>query len=565
MGAMVAPWAVWAQEAAPGSTPDTPNERVLVLRHYDNAVGSSDAASEGAIRADLLKSRPALRPAEVLEFVPGVVVTQHSGDGKANQYFLRGFNLDHGTDFATRVNGMPVNMPSHAHGQGYTDLNFLIPELVQRIQYRKGPYFAMSSDFALAGAADIAYRDSLDQDLLDLSVGQRGYKRLLWTGSAAVGSGLQALYALETMNNDGPWTVPEGLHRRNAVFSLSSTSPQESWQASAMSYRAQWTATDQIPQRLLGVGGFGLFDSLDPSSGGVTARDSLSWQWQRQVLPSSSDDAQPGWWKASAYLIRYGLNLYSNFTYALLNPQQGDQFKQSDDRVVKGGEISRSAVHRWGGWETRSEWGLQWRQDQTRVGLFDSVQRRVTDTVRDDRIGLSMLGLYAQSGIEWQAWLRTILGLRADHLDARVDSLKLVGNSGHASAQQLSPKMSVILGPFNEVPALRGSEFFINAGRGFHSNDARGATITQDPRTGEVAQRLPLLAAGQGWELGARTQAIAGLQSSLALWALRVQSELIYAGDEGTTQASQASARRGVEFNNRYAATRWLFVRFDLP
>ena len=190
---------------------------VVIKGHYDNAVGTSDAASQGVIGAELLKNRPALRPGEVLEFVPGMVVTQHSGDGKANQYFLRGFNLDHGTDFATSVNGMPVNMPSHAHGQGYTDLNFLMPELVQRIEYRKGPYFATHSDFSAAGAADIVYYKKLDAPFVSLELGQRGYKRAMVAGSKEISEGVTLLGAFEAMGNNGPWIVPENLKKSKCI------------------------------------------------------------------------------------------------------------------------------------------------------------------------------------------------------------------------------------------------------------------------------------------------------------------------------------------------------------
>jgi outer membrane cobalamin receptor len=250
-------------------------------RHYDNAVGSSDAASQGSITAELLKSRPALRPGEVLEFVPGLIVTQHSGDGKANQYFLRGFNLDHGTDFATTVAGMPVNMPTHGHGQGYTDLNFLIPELVQRIDYRKGPYFATHGDFASAGAADIVYRTRLDAPFGQFTLGENGYRRGVAAGSFKLGGGLQLLAAGEAMANDGPWTVPEGLQRRNAVLTLSGGDASQGFSATLMGYRARWTSTDQIPQRLIDSGALGRFDSLDPSDGGRTTRSSLSGEWHR--------------------------------------------------------------------------------------------------------------------------------------------------------------------------------------------------------------------------------------------------------------------------------------------
>eukprot|EP01136_Pigoraptor_vietnamica_P031784 Opistho-1_new@92789 len=189
-------------------------EKVEVLGHYQLGLGQSSAASEGSIRASLIASRPALRAAELLEFVPGMIVTQHSGDGKANQYFLRGFNLDHGTDFATYVDGMPVNMVSHAHGQGYSDLNFLIPELVQRIDYRKGPYFASDGDFSSAGSARLLLRDSLARGLASLTVGGNGYARALLADGLALGAG-QLIAAVELHGNDGPWQQPERLRKFN--------------------------------------------------------------------------------------------------------------------------------------------------------------------------------------------------------------------------------------------------------------------------------------------------------------------------------------------------------------
>ena len=275
--------------ATAGPTPvraDDAQTIEITGRHYDNAVGSADAASQGTIRAELLKSRPALRPGEVLEFVPGVIVTQHSGDGKANQYFLRGFNLDHGTDFATFVNGIPVNMSTHAHGQGYSDLNFLIPELVDRIEYRKGPYFAKNGDFSAAGSADIVYRSTLDAPFIALTLGQRDYRRLVGGGSADVGQGLKLLGAIEALHNDGPWTVPEHLRKLNAVLALSGGTRAAGWSTSLMAYDANWDSTDQIPQRLIDAGShnaqpFGRFDSLDPSDGGTTRRISLSGEWHR--------------------------------------------------------------------------------------------------------------------------------------------------------------------------------------------------------------------------------------------------------------------------------------------
>jgi hypothetical protein len=531
---------------------------VQVTGHYDNAVGTSDAASEGTIRAELLRSRPALRPGEVLEFVPGVIVTQHSGDGKANQYFLRGFNLDHGTDFATTVNGLPVNMPTHAHGQGYSDLNFLIPELVERIEYRKGPYFARSGDFSSAGSADIVYRQRLDSPFGDLGLGQRGFRRAVLGGSGEIASGLVLLGAVEGMANDGPWTVPENLRKGNGVITLSSGTAAAGWSASLMGYDARWTATDQIPQRLIDAGTiasrpFGRFDSLDPTTGGSSQRHSLSGAWH-----TSGDDSRT---EAAAYAMRYRLSLFSNFTYALERPAQGDQFSQQDERDVFGTSVRHAFGHALGPWVARSEFGAQLRHDRARVGLFDTVGRAVTSTTREDEVRQTLASVYAQTGWAFSPVLRAVVGLRADRLSARVDALSQPLNGGSASDTQLSPKLTVVAGPFAAVPR---TEFFLNAGRGFHSNDVRGTTARVDPRTGDPVDRVPALVASRGAELGVRTEALPGLQSSLALWHLNFDSELVYVGDAGATEPNRASRRLGVEWNNRWTPAPWFLLDADL-
>ena len=532
-------------------------ERVEVSgQHYDNAIGSSDAASQGTIRAELLKSRPALRPGEVLEFVPGVIVTQHSGDGKANQYFLRGFNLDHGTDFATSVNGLPVNMPTHAHGQGYADLNFLIPELVERIEYRKGPYFAGNGDFSAAGSADIVYRQALDESFAALTLGQRGYQRLVGAASTGLAGGQRLLGAVELQHNNGPWTAAEHLRKSNAVLTLSEGTRAQGWSASLMAYDASWDSTDQIPQRLIDAGSyqgrpFGRFDTLDASDGGETRRSSLSAEWHGQ-------NQAGGTTHISAYALDYRLKLFSNFTYALERPATGDQFSQQDKRRVAGLNASHAVEHTLAGLPARSEFGLQLRHDDIRVGLYDTEARRIIATTRDDKVRETVLGAYAQSALELAPWLRAIAGLRADRARFAVDSLSHAANSGSANDQQLSPKLSLIFGPW------RKTEFFINAGRGLHSNDARGTTATIDPRSGDAVDKVPGLVAARGREIGARSEWLPGLQSSLVLWKLDFDSELVYVGDAGATEANRPSTRRGVEWNNRYIPLPWLLIDADL-
>ncbi len=526
-------------------------QSITITGHYDNAVGSSDAASQGVINRELLKSRPALRPGEVLEFVPGVIVTQHSGDGKANQYFLRGFNLDHGTDFATRINGMPVNMPSHGHGQGYTDLNFLMPELVSRIEYRKGPYFAGNGDFSSAGSADIVYLRQFEAPFAQFTLGEGNFKRAVGGASFNVAPEIALLGAVEVQRNDGPWTVDENLRKENAVFTLSGGTAARGWSASVMAYKSRWTATDQVPQRAIDSGLIGRFDSLDPTTGGDTHRYSLSGEWHA--------DGAFGRSKVSAYAIGYELELNSNFTYVLERPADGDQFKQTDKRSIFGLDASQSFEHKLGSLEAKSEVGVSLRHDRARVGLFDSVARQVTATVREDKVRETLLGVYGQTAFDIVPnALRSVVGVRADHVRNKVDALTLAANGGSSSDTQLSPKLSLIAGPFAKT------EFFFNAGRGLHSNDARGTTAAIDPKTGDPVDAVPPLVASRGFEIGARTEAISGLQSSLALWKLDFDSELVYVGDAGATEASGASTRKGIEWNNRWIPLPWLLFDADL-
>ena len=543
----------WANHGGPVT--GAPQTIIIQGGHYDNAVGTQDAASAGTIRRELLQSRPAQRPGEVLEFVPGVIVTQHSGDGKANQYFLRGFNLDHGTDFATRINGMPVNMPTHGHGQGYSDMNFLLPELVDRVEYRKGPYFATVGDFGAAGSADIQYVNSVAAPFAQLTLGESGYRRAVAGGSGLVSAGVTALGALEVMNTDGPWTVPERVRKLNGVFTLSGGTRAQGWHVAALAYRSRWTATDQLPQRLIDAGSFngrpfGRFDSLDPTTGGEAHRTSFSGDWHV--------DTATGRTQVSAYALRYDLDLNSNFTYALERPADGDQFKQTDKRTVYGADAEHTFNHEVGPFLARTVAGMQLRHDRIRVGLFDSVARRITNTVREDEVRQTQLGVFAQTSLEFTPELRAVLGLRADRLQARVNALTLPVNGGSASDTQLSPKLTMV---WSATPK---TELFFNMGRGFHSNDARGMTVRTNPKGGDPVDSVPALVPLTGFEIGLRTQAVSGLQSSVSVWGLRSASELVYIGDAGATEASLASRRRGIEFSNRWQPVPWFLFDADI-
>ena len=515
---------------------------IVITGHYDNSIGTSEAASQGVVGPELLRNRAIQRPAEVLEYIPGMVVTQHSGDGKANQYFLRGMNLDHGTDFATTVNGVPVNMPTHAHGHGYSDLNFLIPELVQRMEYRKGPYFASEGDFSSAGSANFIYRNRLDKPFADVTIGPRGYLRGVAAASREVSEGVTLLTAIERLNNNGPWTVPEGMRKSNAQLILSGGSPREGWSTSLSAYSAHWNSTDQIPQRLIDAGSyqgqpFSRFDSLDPSAGANTHRTSLSGNWHQA--------SNHGMTKVDWYAIKYDLNLFSNFTYSLDRPN--DQFAQTDDRLVWGGKAYRSWLTDLGdGRSMQNTLGVQSRQDRIRVGLYETVARQIQSTVRDDDVHQTLVGIYGENEVGWNSWLRTVAGLRFDQFNAKVTSHVQAVNSGKANASKISPKISLIFGPWQKT------EFFINAGKGFHSNDARGTTAKVDPKTGLPIDAVPGLVSSRGQELGIKSQILHDLQTTFAIWKLDFDSELVYVGDAGNTEAGRPSRRTGVEWSNHW-------------
>ena len=521
---------------------------VRVAGHYDNAVGTSDAASQGVITTELIVNRPALRTGELLEFVPGLIVTQHSGDGKANQYFLRGFNLDHGTDFATYVDGMPVNMRTHAHGQGYSDLNFLIPELVQRIDYKKGPYFAGEGDFASAGAARIRLADKLPQGQASVSVGQHGYVRGVVADSLAAGPGT-LLYGMEVNRNNGPWDVPERVRKYSGVLRYSQGTQDDGFSVTAMAYKNSWNATDQVPLRAVESGQIGRFGSLAPSDGGDTSRYSLSYAMRQRT--------ENRLFEFDAYLIRSQLELNSDFTYLLANPEQGDQFQQSERRTVAGVNAAESWHTQLAGLPMRNKIGLQARYDRlSPVGLYSTLERVRLSTLREDRVRESSIGLYGENTVQWLPWLRSVAGLRYDAYRFKVAS-SIDGNSGTANDHVVSPKLSLILGPWSRT------EFFVNYGKGFHSNDARGTTQTRLP-DGEASTPVTPLVPTKGMELGARTEWLPGLQSSLALWRLDIASELLFVGDAGETEPSRASRRHGIEWNNHYIAAPWLLFDLDL-
>jgi outer membrane receptor protein involved in Fe transport len=553
--AVVAALVLPGAAGASGIPTSSPLEEIVVTAQRIGLIGESRAATEGVVLAIQLEGRPVLRPGEILEVVPGLVVTQHSGDGKANQYFLRGFNLDHGTDFATRVDGIPVNMPTHAHGQGYADINFLIPEMVDKVRYRKGTYFADEGNFSAAGAADIAYRRRIDAPLASVTIGENDYYRALLAASPEVGGGV-LLGALDWSTADGPWDLPQDFRKVNGLVKYSRGESQRGFAVTAMGYDGRWDSTDQIPERAVGGDCAAIpfcisrFGYVDDTSGGESHRYSLSVDaW------SNLDDGRG--WTASAWLMDYHLELISNFTYAI-DEVNGDQFEQYDERLVLGGRFEYAWPMSLTSLPGALRAGAELRRDDIDpVALFLTTQGRRRETVREDDVTQTSYSAYAAHDQRWNDWLRTELGLRFDYFDFDVSS-SLAANSGTASDSIASPKATVVLGPWNET------EYFLNAGRGFHSNDARGTTIRVDPTDGVTpVDRVDPLVAATGAEIGFRSGIVPGLQLYGALWGLDLDSELLFVGDGGITEPSRASRRWGVELGAFWTPLDWLILDFD--
>ena len=515
----------------------------------ENLVGVATSASVGAITAEQLAARPIMRPGEVLEAVPGFITSQHSGEGKANQYYLRGFNLDHGSDFATTLAGVPMNESSGAHAHGYSDVNLLIPELVSGVQYTKGPYFAEHGDFSAAGSANISYVNVLDRPLLSVSSGGQGWGRVFGAISPEVGAG-NVLLALETSTNDGPWELPDDMRKVNAVVRYSQGDLTNGFSITGMGYKADWNATDQIPLRAVEAGSLSRFGNIDSTDAGRTSRYSVAFDGLQSSGAGST--------RLTAYALQGGLNLFQNFTYFLEHPVDGDQIEQEGRRWVSGARLVHRRLGSAFDRPLESAVGASFRHDAVgTVGLYNTVARRRTNTIRNDAVDQSTVGLFGQSEIEWTRVFRTTLGVRGDFYRYNVDAVRAL-NTGSGTSALVSPKLTAVLGPW------QGTELYLNYGQGFHSNDPRAATTVVDPITGEqVASEDPLVPA-RGAEIGLRTVALPGLQSTVALWYLAFDSELIFVGDAGIAEASRPSRRLGVEWTNYVRLASWLTGELDV-
>ena len=539
---------------------------VNVQGREDDLTGVAQSATQGTVGAKELEDRPILRSGEVLETVPGVIITQHAGGGKANQYFLRGFNLDHGTDFAVFLDDMPLNLPSHAHGEGYADMNTVIPELVQRVNYEKGPYYADVGNYGSAGSAHLEFFKTLPVNFFQVEGGMYGYERAVFGVSQKVGSG-SLLFGGEVAHDDGPWTHPDDYLKFNGLLTYSQGDGAKGFSITARGYHGKWNSSDQIADNAVPLVGF--FGSLNPTDGGNSQRYSLQTEWHRASANSRT--------KITLYGFYYDLDLFSDFTYYLTDPVHGDQFEQKDRRWVTGLDARHTIFSQWLGRKVENTFGLQVRNDWVHNGLFQTEDRMRVDktdsdtgttlpaTTQEDRFTDTQVGFYVENKIQWADKFRTVAALRGDVGHVDVTSLVTPANSGTATKVLPSPKLSLIFGPWSKT------EFYVQGGFGFHSNDARGATQTVQPISDEnpypntPASRIPVLIPTKGAEVGVRSSAVRHLQSTLSLWYLRSASELQQSGDTGgTVPSTQPSNRYGVEWANYYTPLEHVAFDFDI-
>lgn len=499
------------------------------------------------IRDRDLSLRMMLDPADVVKVTPGLFIGQHAGGGKANQYFIRGFDIDHGTDLALWIDGMPINNVSHGHGQGYADLHFLIPETIENVEVNKGPYYIEYGDFATAGAVRLDTRDAFKENRVSAMAGMfHTYRTLAML--TLKDAPLKPMIAAEAYRTDAPFKNPEDMERYNLYLKTPLLRDDvRSLEVTLMGYGAGWKGSGQIPEREVNAGRLDEYGSIDPSEGGSSQRYSASARYL--AYPNDHEE-----WKASAYWIDYRLSLFSNFTFFANDPVHGDGINQRDDRSVAGLNASYKRKYDLLGLEAASAFGIGTRNDHIRNNLDYAEKRVVFAHAVDADIREGSLSVwYLQSVSPWK-WLYAEAGIRGDHYGFDVtDRLHPEGDTtltGVKDASLLSPKVNVVVTP------LPGTDIYLNYGEGFHSNDARGVTSKTDPAR-------PLTKA-RGYEAGARTNLFHRLDLAASIWRLDLDGELVWVGDGGGTEEKGASERLGVDLEARVQILSWLWADFDM-
>jgi outer membrane receptor protein involved in Fe transport len=509
----------------------------------------TSAATEQTRTAKDLELRPSSTPSDVMRLVPGLIIGQHHGGGKADQILFRGFDSDHGTDFQVSVDGIPVNMVSHAHGQGYADLHWLIPETIDRVEVYKGSYFPHLGDFATSGAINIITKRSDKDSTLTLAGGSYNTQRYLGILSPPDGTPFKPYIAAEIYHNDGAFKNPNNYIRYNILtkFNLVST-PNSNLNFMGTFFKTDWDASGEIPSRQIRSGEIGRFGSNDPSEGGKSERQNLSFIYNYTDANQSLT--------AQTWSSWYRLRLWSNFSLFLNDPVNGDGIEQNDKRFLAGNNITyRRSYFLWG-LPTETLVGFQSRFDHIKLGLFNQKDRVRLSTTNDNGVQQTNLGWFAHQEIRLAEWVRAQLGARLDNFwfNVKQDGPATEPISGAASKSMINPKMNWIFTPFTDNDIARQTNLFLNMGGGFHSNDAR--VVVQDP-----AKALARYWSG---ELGVRTKLLNKVEFSASLWNSYLSSELVFVGDEGTFEPSGASRRQGIESEVRYDILPWLSFDSDI-
>lgn len=524
-------WNSWSLD---NLTADT-IERLTVSTSSNNLVGNAISASHGSISDQEFQFRPLLRNGELLELIPGLIATQHSGSGKANQLFLRGFNLDHGTDFATFFDGMPVNLRSHGHGQGYTDLNFIIAETVKQIDFKKGPYYTEVGDFSGAGSAHFVTHNRDVNNFVTLTLGQQHYYRSVLRKQFELNHNSSIWAAVELQSYDGSWSdINEDVQKKNALIKFTHSTEAGNWSLSFMGYDNSWNGADQIPMRAVERGLIDRLGSVNTSTGGESSRYSVNLIWDSELL------------SFNAYAIDYQLQLFSDFTYFLDKPEKGDQFEQLDSRYIYGFNIHKHFEHAQG----RTTLGFNTQYDDiNEVGLFTTESRARQSPVRLDKVQQYSASAYINHNLALFDKLLVNVGARYDYhrsdvrskISVNVHQVDVSQNKGTVDDDLISLKANIAYS-LND-----NAELYVSAGQGFHSNDARGTASFVDPLTGLDSAPVDPLVRSHGSEVGLQWTLDDTFNASIALWQLSLDSELIFVGDAGNTEASLASQRSGLE------------------
>ena len=504
------------------------------------------ASNSQTVRDRDLSLRMITDPADILKVTPGLFVGQHAGGGKANQYFIRGFDIDHGTDLALWFDGMPINNVSHGHGQGYADFHFIIPELVDQVHVNKGPTDIAYGDLATAGSVNMTTRDHLNENQIYLSGGMFNTQRAL--AMLTLKLPLQPLFAMEVYHSDGPYKNPEDMDRFNLFLKTPLIqSRTTSLNLTLMGYGAGWNGSGQIPVRAIENGWLDRYGSEDPSEGGSSQRHSVSLNYV--ATPNDQDEI-----RATAYIINYRLSLFSNFTFFAEDSVNGDQINQRDDRVVSGFQATYAHKHDLLGIPATARFGMGARNDLIHTNLDRAVQRSIKSHIVDADVREGSLSGWFMESVTPFKWLYAEAGVRADHFGFNtVDNINDTGAAsvtGVKDATIYSPKINVVITPFKKT------DIYLNYGEGFHSNDARGVTSQTDPAR-------PLTKA-RGYEVGTRTNLWDRWDLAASLWQLDMDGEFVWVGDGGFTEENGSTRRQGLDFETRLQMLSWLWADFDM-